>query len=187
MHRRPVPVGVRATMPGVGAFLSEQFARGDPAGWAAGVLAVLGAAVLAGACAWLWRTDVREHRLPGRLVRPLYPVCGALLGAAAVVAGEPVRLLWMLWGLVLVGGLYVLLRVLHPAGMGMGDVRLSGLLGMCLGFASVWHAVLGAAAGFVVGGLAGAVLLALGRVDARSRVAFGPAMITGALGVLVLL
>ena len=105
----------------------------------------------------------------------------------AVVAGEPVRLLWMLWGLVVVGGLYVLLRMLHPAGMGMGDVRLSGLLGMCLGFVSVWHAVLGAAAGFVLGGLAGAVLVVLGRVDARSRVAFGPAMITGALGVLLLL
>ncbi|MFF0943391.1 hypothetical protein ACFYE2_04085 [Kocuria sp. CPCC 205300] len=85
------------------------------------------------------------------------------------------------------GGLYVLLRLLHPAGMGMGDVRLSGLLGMCLGFASVWHAVLGAVAGFVVGGLAGALLLVAGRVGARSRVAFGPAMITGALGVLLLL
>ena len=39
----------------------------------------------------------------------------------------------------------------------------------------------------LVGGLAGAVLVGLGRVDARSRVAFGPAMITGALGVLLLL
>ena len=142
--------------------------------------------MLVAGCAWLWRTDVREHRLPGRVVRPLYPVCGGLLGAAALVAGEPVRLLWMLWGLVVVGGLYVALRLLHPAGMGMGDVRLSGLLGLCLGFASVWHAVLGAVAGFVVGGLAGAVLLALGRVGARTRVAFGPAMITGALVVLLL-
>lgn len=174
-------------MPGVSAFLTEQFARGDAAGWAAGALAALGLTVLVASCAWLWRTDVREHRLPGRVVRPLYPVCGALLGAAAILGGEPVRVLWMAWGLGLVGGLYVLLRLLHPAGMGLGDVRLSGLLGMCLGFASVWHAVLGAAAGFVVGGLAGAVLLVLRRAEARSRVAFGPAMITGALGVLLLL
>lgn len=174
-------------MPGVSAFLTDQFTRGDAAGWAAGTLALAAYVVLAGACAWLWRTDVREHRLPGRLVRPLYPVCGAALGTAALLGGEPVRLLWMVWGLVLVGGFYVLLRLLHPAGMGMGDVRLSGLLGMCLGFASVWHAVLGALAGFVVGGLAAAVLLALGRAGARSRVAFGPAMITGALGVLALL
>ncbi|MFW6187060.1 MAG: prepilin peptidase [Actinomycetota bacterium] len=173
-------------MPAVSAFLTEQFARGDVPGWAAGALAAAGLTVLVAGCAWLWRTDVREHRLPGRVVRPLYPVCGGLLGAAALVAGEPVRLLWMLWGLVVVGGLYVALRLLHPAGMGMGDVRLSGLLGLCLGFASVWHAVLGAVAGFVVGGLAGAVLLALGRVGARTRVAFGPAMITGALVVLLL-
>ena len=174
-------------MPGVRAFLIDQFARADAVGWAAGALAALGLAVLVCAGAWLWAVDVREHRLPGRVVRPLYPVCGGLLGAAALVAGEPVRLLWMGWGLVLVGGLYALLRLLQPAGMGMGDVRLSGLLGMCLGFASVWHAVLGAVAGFVVGGLAGAVLLALGRVGARSRVAFGPAMLTGALAVLLLL
>lgn len=174
-------------MPGVSAFLTDQFARGDAAGWAAGVLAAAGLLVLAGGCAWLWRTDVREHLLPGRVVRPLYPACGGLLGAAALVAGEPVRLLWMLWGLAVMGGLYVLLRLLHPAGMGMGDVRLSGLLGMCLGFASVWHAVLGAAAGFVLGGLAGALLVAAGRAGARTRVAFGPAMISGALGVLLLL
>ncbi|WP_255396316.1 prepilin peptidase [Kocuria sp. CNJ-770] len=114
------------------AFLTDQFARGDAAGWAAGALAAAGLLVLAGGCAWLWRTDVREHLLPGRVVRPLYPVCGGLLGAAALVAGEPVRLLWMLWGLAVMGGIYVLLRLLHPAGMGMGDVRLSGLLGMCL-------------------------------------------------------
>lgn len=173
-------------MPDVRAFLTEQFARGDAAGWAAGALAVVGLAVLAGGCAWLWRTDVREHRLPGRVVRPLYAACGAPLAAAALSAGEPVRLLWMLWGLLVVGGLYLALRLAHPAGMGLGDVRLSGLLGMCLGFASVWHAVAGAVAGFVVGGLAGAVLLVLGRAGARTRVAFGPAMITGALAVLVL-
>ncbi|WP_396412185.1 prepilin peptidase [Kocuria rhizosphaerae] len=169
------------------AFLTEQFARGDVAGLSAAALTAVALAVLVLACAWLWRTDVREHRLPGRVVRPLYPVCGIPLAGAALVGGEPVRLLWMLWGLVLVGGLYVLLRLLHPAGMGMGDVRLSGLLGMCLGFASVWHAVLGAVAGFVVGGLAAAVLLAVGRAGAGSRVAFGPAMISGALGVLLLL
>jgi leader peptidase (prepilin peptidase)/N-methyltransferase len=174
-------------MPGVSAFLTDQFARGDAAGWLAAALALLGLGVLGASCAWLWAVDVREHRLPGRLVRPLYPVCGSLLGAAALVGGEPVRLLWMAWGLVLVGGTYVLLRVLRPAGMGMGDVRLSGLLGMCLGFVSVWHAVLGAVAGFVVGGLVVVVLLALRRVDAGSRVAFGPAMITGALGTLLLL
>nr|WP_229741470.1 prepilin peptidase [Kocuria dechangensis] len=174
-------------MPRVSAFLTDQFARGDAAGWLAAALALLGLGVLGASCAWLWAVDVREHRLPGRLVRPLYPVCGSLLGAAALVGGEPVRLLWMAWGLVLVGGTYVLLRVLRPAGMGMGDVRLSGLLGMCLGFVSVWHAVLGAVAGFVVGGLVVVVLLALRRVDAGSRVAFGPAMITGALGTLLLL
>ena len=174
-------------MPGVSDFLTDQLARGDAAGWLAAALALLGLAVLGASCAWLWAVDVREHRLPGRLVRPLYPVCGALLGGAALAGGEPVRLLWMAWGLVLVGGLYVLLRVLRPAGMGMGDVRLSGLLGMCLGFVSVWHAVLGAVAGFVVGGLVVVVLLALRRVGAGSRVAFGPAMITGTLGTLLLL
>ncbi|MHC5559913.1 prepilin peptidase [Kocuria sp. U4B] len=173
-------------MPGVTAFLSEQFARGDAAGWAAGALAAAGFVVLAVAGAWLWAVDVREHRLPGRVVRPLYPVCGALLGAGALLGGQPVRVLWMLWGLVLVGGTYVLLRVLHPAGLGMGDVRLSGLLGLCLGFVSVGHAVLGALAGFVVGGLAAAVLLALRRAGPDSRVAFGPAMLAGAFGVLLL-
>lgn len=174
-------------MPGVTAFLSEQLARGDAAGWAAVLLAAAALTVLAVAGAWLWAVDVREHRLPGRVVRPLYPVCGGLLAAAALAGGEPVRLLWMAWGLVLMGGTYVLLRVARPAGMGLGDVRLSGLLGMCLGFASVGHAVLGALAGFVLGGLLAVALLVLGRAGPRSRVAFGPAMLAGAFGVLLVL
>ncbi|ALU39559.1 peptidase A24 [Kocuria flava] len=173
-------------MPSVTAFLGEQFARGDAAGWAAGVLAAAAFALLAGAGVWLGAVDVREHRLPGRVVRPLYPACGLPLAAAAVLGGEPVRLLWMLWGLVLVGGAYVLLRLLSPAGLGLGDVRLSGLLGLCLGFVSVGHAVLGALAGFVAGGLAAAVLLVAGRAGPRTRIAFGPAMLAGALAVLVL-
>ena len=53
---------------------------------------------------------------------------------AALASGEPRLLLRAAIGWALMGGIYVLLWVVYPAGMGYGDVRLSGILGIVLGY-----------------------------------------------------
>ena len=124
--------------------------------------------------------DLRTHRLPDRLVLPAYPVVAVLWVVAALLRGDPGRLLSVLGGAVALFAFYLLLRMLRPGAMGGGDVKLAGLIGALLGYLG-WDAVLGGAiAGFVFGGLFAAVLLLARRAQAANRLAFGPWMLLGA-------
>jgi leader peptidase (prepilin peptidase) / N-methyltransferase len=134
--------------------------------------------VLAGLTVPLVIVDVAEHRLPNRLTLPAYPLIGALLIATAALegrTGDAVRAV-LAAGLVLAG--YLLLHAIRPRALGAGDVKLSGVLGLCLGWIS-WDAVVtGIAAGFAIGAVVGLVLLVRGARPHRSF-AFGPAMLAG--------
>lgn len=169
---------------GVGEFVGQQLQAANASGWLAAATCALGVLVLACTGVWLAATDIRYHRLPRKVVWPLYPAVTAPLGVSASLGGEPVRWWWMLWGLMIMGGLFVLLRLVYPAGMGLGDVRLAGVLGIATGFASVSHTFMAIAVTFVLAGLFSAALLAARKIEMSSRVAFGPFMLVGSLGVL---
>jgi leader peptidase (prepilin peptidase)/N-methyltransferase len=141
---------------------------------------VAGGAGLAALGVVLTVIDVRTHRLPDRLVGP--GVCWLLvtLTLAAVVTGQPGAL-----GRAVLGGLasaigYLLLGLARAGGLGLGDVKLGGLLGLWLGWFG-WSAVLaGPVAAFVLGGVFASVLLVAGRAGRKSAFAFGPWMLVGA-------
>ncbi|CAL9403671.1 hypothetical protein SUDANB121_01524 [Nocardiopsis dassonvillei] len=129
--------------------------------------------------------DLRVQRLPDALVRPAYPVAAALIALAALTppgGPAPGRLLDALLGMVLVTVLYWLLWRIHPRGMGLGDVRLSGLTGLYSGWAAgplgALTAVFWAFAAFSAVGL---VLLALRRATPGSAFPLGPFMLAGTL------
>jgi leader peptidase (prepilin peptidase)/N-methyltransferase len=63
--------------------------------------------------------------------------------------------------------------------MGMGDVKLAGALGLFLGWLGPETLIVGAIAGFVIGGGAGIVLLLRG-VGRKASLAFGPWLLAGA-------
>ena len=64
--------------------------------------------------------------------------------------------------------------------MGYGDVRLSGVLGIALGYLGWAELLTGVYAGFLIGGVGGLLLSALRIVD-RKAYPFGPFMLVGAL------
>ena len=123
--------------------------------------------------------DIRTHTLPNRYVLPAYPLAGALLVVAALASGMPGHALRAWAGALAMGALYWLLWAVYPAGMGFGDVKWAGVLGLFLGFLSWQHVLFGVAAGFVTGGLWGVVLIASRRGTAQSAIPFGPAMAAG--------
>jgi leader peptidase (prepilin peptidase)/N-methyltransferase len=144
----------------------------------------LGAAYLAfgaGGLA-LIRTDLAEHRLPNAIMLPTTGVVAALLVIAALLAGRTSAIGGGAAGALLLGGFYAALWIAgrDSGGMGGGDVKLALLVGLFLG----WHGwaalALGAAAGFLAGGVVAVALVAAGRADARTRIAFGPFMLLGA-------
>jgi leader peptidase (prepilin peptidase)/N-methyltransferase len=137
-------------------------------------------AVLALACALLMAVDLAEQRLPDRILGPAYPALFAALALAAAVSGEWPRLGRAALAAVVLCAGYLLLAVISPAGLGLGDVKLSGLLGAFLGWLGWSHVLLGTLAAFVIAGSVSALLLVTRRATRRSDVAFGPAMVVGA-------
>lgn len=130
--------------------------------------------------------DVDVKRLPNALTLPSYPVGLAALGAAAWAEGTPDRYIRSLIGMGALFGFYLLLVLVYPAGMGLGDVKLSGVLGLYLGWVSYGALAVGAFLAFLVGGVAGIAVMAVGGGGRKTRIPFGPFMLVGALlGVLV--
>ena len=125
--------------------------------------------------------DLAEHRLPDVLVLPCYPVLAALLTMAALLTGDRPALLRALLGGVVLGTCYLALALASPRSMGMGDVKLAGVVGLLLGWFS-WSTLLaGGVAAFVLGAVVGLGLIAAGRAGRRTAVPFGPFMVAGAL------
>ena len=69
--------------------------------------------------------------------------------------------------------------------MGLGDVKLAGILGMYLGYLSWEHLLLATLATFVLGGAYGIALIALRRATRKSHIPFGPFMVVGAAAALL--
>jgi leader peptidase (prepilin peptidase)/N-methyltransferase len=125
--------------------------------------------------------DLTHHRLPNALTLPSYVIAGGLLGLAALVRGELEPFLRALAGMAVLYALYYLLMLIYPAGMGFGDVKLAGVVGLYLGWLGWAEVIIGGFLGFVIGALAGLGLMAAGRATRKSALPFGPAMLLGAL------
>jgi len=125
--------------------------------------------------------DIDHKRLPFALTMPAYPVAVVLLAAAALIDHRPERIVTMLVGMAALFGLYFLLNVVNPRGMGFGDVMLAGVLGIYLGFLGWSTLLVGAFLGFFFGAAGGLLLIAARRGGMKSQVPFGPYMLTGAL------
>lgn len=134
------------------------------------------------ALAWV---DLDVHRLPDRIQLPAAPALVVLLAGCSLATDT-----WSPFVRALVAGVvlfvvYLVLALLPGGGIGFGDVKLAGLLGMLLGWlswAQVWWATL---ATFLIGGVVAVALLALRRKGAGDEFAYGPAMLLGAVGALV--
>lgn len=121
--------------------------------------------------------DLEHHRILNLLT---YPAIVLALLAAVVIPWIPT--LPMLLGGALGGGALLVLALLSPRAMGLGDVKLGAFLGLILGYPLV---LVGLFLAFVLGGLVSAVLLATRRVQRGQAVAFGPYLALG--GVVALL
>ena len=125
--------------------------------------------------------DLGVRRLPNALVLPAYPLLGVLLAGAGALRHDWWSVARAGLGAVALFGFFFLLATLSPRGMGFGDVKLAGVIGLVLGYLS-WSALLvGAFAGFFLGAVAGIVVIAVGAGSRKTALPFGPFMVAGAL------
>ena len=165
----------------VGLWFAPQFASAGTA-VAAGALALrlIAFLYLAAISVGLAIIDVETHKLPNVIVLPGYAVGVALLGTAALLQGDLVGLGRMAAGAGILFAFYFVLAMISPRGMGMGDVKLAGVLGLFLGSLGWGQLAVGAGAAFVLGGLFSIILLITRRAGRKSGIPFGPWMLLGA-------
>ncbi|WP_433430996.1 prepilin peptidase [Nonomuraea sp. CA-141351] len=122
-----------------------------------------------------WRTSL----LPDAITLPAYPI----MALALAPTGELPRALAGGAALTLV---YAVLWFVRPEAMGLGDVKLAGLIGMAAG-ALGWQAwVVAAFCGQLLGALYGVAILVTRRGNRHTQFPFGPFMLLGAFTTLCL-
>jgi leader peptidase (prepilin peptidase) / N-methyltransferase len=135
-------------------------------------LALLPALVFISTLISLAIIDLEHRLLPNMIVGP-----AALVGLALSILTNPAG--WWTYplsALVVSGGLFGL-TLIYPSGMGMGDVKMGGMLGAFLGPYAALAVFLGALIGAVTGGL----LMAAGKMQRRSALPFGLYMALGGI------
>src|SRR4051812_9438472 len=137
--------------------------------------------VFAGSLIALSAIDLEHYRLPNRILLATTYMGLPLLFAAAGLEHE-----WHAARDAVVGGIVglALLLAVHlvsPRGMGMGDVKLAGVLGLFLGYLSIGHVFVGLFLGFVLGAVLGVLLIATGVRSRKDHIPFGPFLAAGAL------
>ena len=135
---------------------------------------------LAGAGALLAVIDGQHKLLPDRVTLPSIGIGALLLAVAAVATGNGAALLRAVLGAVVLYVVFVVLVLISPRSIGMGDAKLAALLGLYLGWLGWGVLLVGTAAGFVVQAVLALVLLATRRIGLRGELPFGPAMLIGA-------
>ncbi|MFI9383209.1 prepilin peptidase [Kutzneria sp. NPDC052558] len=123
--------------------------------------------------------DLERRRLPNLVVLPSYAVVAALLAVSSLWRHDFWPLARAGVGAVLLLVFFLVLATVQPSGLGLGDVKLAGLVGIALGYLS-WSALLfGCFTGILLGGVAGLALTIRGR--RKATIAYGPFLIAGAL------
>jgi leader peptidase (prepilin peptidase) / N-methyltransferase len=137
--------------------------------------------VLTGALIALSAIDLEHYILPNRILYPTDATVIVLLAAGS--AGEHD------WGAFVRAALagavafaiFFTIHLVSPRGMGFGDVRLSFLLGLSLGWLGWGEVAGGLFAGFLYGAVIGVVLIAVKIRGRKQQIPFGPFLAAGAL------
>jgi len=174
----PVTAGVTSLMQ-TGMLASDTGGVGLGA-FIAAILILVAFLYLAAVSIALALIDLDVHRLPNVIVLPSYLVAGVLLGVASILNGDFGSLLRGCIGLAILWVAYLIMALAYPGGMGFGDVKLAGVLGLYLGYLGWGELVIGAFAAFLLGGLYALVLVITKRANRKSGIPFGPWMLLGA-------
>lgn len=159
---------------------------GALAGAGAGALAtrpaeLAGFAALGLGCVLLVVVDIVVHRLPDPVMAVTATALLAGLGVTTVTTGDLASGGRALAAAATLGAGFLVLALISPASLGLGDVKLAALLGAFLGWLGWTQVLIGVVASFLLGGTVALVLLISGRVRSDTALAFGPWMVMGAV------
>jgi leader peptidase (prepilin peptidase) / N-methyltransferase len=176
-----VELGTGILFAATGWLFASRIASAESAGaTAAASLTLIAYLYLAAISVALAAIDLDTRTLPNVIVLPAYIVGVALLGVAAIVSADYEPLIRALIGAAVLFVAYLLMALAYPGGMGLGDVKLAGVLGLFLAYLGWGTLIVGAFAAFLLGGIYAIALLVSRRAGRKSGIPFGPWMLGGA-------
>jgi leader peptidase (prepilin peptidase)/N-methyltransferase len=118
-------------------------------------------------------TDLEQRIIPNKVV-----LAGSVVALALLAIGDPGSLPEHVAAAAIAGGVMFLVVLAYPRGMGMGDAKLVGMMGLYLGRA-VGPATL---IGFALGAIVGLAMIAVRGAEARKQaIPFGPFLAIGGI------
>ena len=128
--------------------------------------------VFAGLFALAW-IDVEQLLLPRVIVYPVLVLESAGLLLAAAVTGSWGRLIVALISAAAWFALFFILNAVNPLWLGFGDVRLSLVLGLALGWLGVRYVLLGFFGANLIGAVVGLTLIVTKRMSRDQQIPYG--------------
>ena len=127
--------------------------------------------------------DLRTHLLPTAVVAPAFVGVAVMAVVSALLEADLDALVRAVVAAAAVSALFYLLWWTYPAGMGFGDVRLSAVLGLALGYLGWGELVTGLYGAFLLFSVPGLLLAVLrrDRMLLKAAFPFGPFLLGGAL------
>jgi leader peptidase (prepilin peptidase)/N-methyltransferase len=146
------------------------------ADWALPAFLVLAAGLLA-----VSFIDLEHFIVPNRVLLVVLALGVPLLAVAAAGGDGWLDVRDSVLGGAIAFGLLLVINLINPRGMGMGDVKLVGVEGLFLGVLGIGHVLLALFLGFLLGAVGGVVLLATGVRGRKDHIPFAPFLAAGAL------
>lgn len=123
--------------------------------------------------------DLDTFTLPRQIIYPTLVACAVLLAVAAVIDDDFGSLVEAGIGAALAFGFLFIVNFVYPKGMGFGDVRLSAVLGLMLGWITLGHVPVGLFLSFLLASVIGVGLIAIRKAGRKQRIPFGPFLVAG--------
>jgi len=124
--------------------------------------------------------DLREHRLPNRLVLPAFPVALSAQLIATTISADWARQLFAL--LIALAVALIGLGANYIDALGMGDVKLATVIALTLGYFNPWLPVIAIGIAFLLAFAVVIVLITLGKVKIGSSIPLGPYLLVSFIG-----
>lgn len=131
----------------------------------------------------LARIDFSLHLLPNPLVLFVFLGGFSLFLASVFAVPQWASLLRALAGAAILFVIYLILALISPGAIGMGDVKLAGPVGLYLGYLGWTQLLYGGLLGFVLNGVVTLLVLSRSRPERAAEVAHGPSMLAAAAGI----
>jgi leader peptidase (prepilin peptidase) / N-methyltransferase len=122
--------------------------------------------------------DIQHHKIPNRLVYPAVVLSAAWVVVADLVGSE-LSVVSAGIGFLAYGVGLLVVALISPSGMGVGDVKLAGLVGLVLGSLGLDYVAVAAGLGILLGGI-GAIVALVAGAGRKTPIPYGPYLAAGA-------